>query len=387
MYKLVWRSITIIFTSLIVSGCSADDQAYFPDNHVIRLQSDILQEEREIIVTLPEGYGETDSRYPVIYLLDAEQNIRHASGTADVLTRTGGMPPAIHVGIASADRDKNFTPSKMSHVAKSGGGPKFLEFITEELKPFIEKNFRTHPFSILEGHSLGGTFTVFAMMERPNEFDAYVVVSPALWWNEEGQTERAKEFFSDGKKFNKAAFFAIGTEDGYGMRRDLKRFIEVLEASNLSEFRWEHVELEGEGHMSAPLRAHYFGMKHIFSDMQTPPEMFDAFDAGEFLAHEKRIAAKYGLEAKQTGESYMRLAFHLMEQNEEEAALAVLRRNADAYSKWHMNYNHIGQLQEKMGDMKGAIDSYRAALELTREHGDDWAQKYQEMIEVLEAGN
>ena len=67
---------------------------------------------------------------------------------------------------------------------RRGGADRFLEFIDGELKPWVNENFRTEPFEILGGHSFGGLFAVHVMLNRPDSFDAYIAVSPSLWWDD-----------------------------------------------------------------------------------------------------------------------------------------------------------------------------------------------------------
>ena len=47
-----------------------------------------------------------------------------------------------------------------------------------ELIPKIEGQYRTQPFRIFAGHSLGGLFAVHTMLTRPDLFNAYIAVSP-----------------------------------------------------------------------------------------------------------------------------------------------------------------------------------------------------------------
>lgn len=376
---------TFIFCLSLFGAVAETDSpnAFLSTTNSFDIQSKILGETRPIIVSLPDGYGETNAPYPVVYMLDGEQNIRHAIGTADVLTQTGGMPPAILVAIVSVDRDKNYTPSRVEGSVKSGGGPAFLRFLTEELKTLIESKYRTTGFSILEGHSLGGTFAIDTMLTKPDSFDAYVAIAPALWWNNEEQTKKSKALFAGQTDFKKTAYFTIGTDDGDGMRRELASFIDTLPASTETGFRWLHEELAGEGHMSAPLRGHYNAMKFVFADIQTPTILAENFSIEAFLAHERATRAKYGPGAKQSGESYTDLALELFKKDDLQGALAVFKRNGEAYPAWHMNYYYIGVVQQKLGLKAEAKLTFEKALSLAQDHGDEWIGRYNTLIEEL----
>lgn len=124
-----------------------EDSLVIGSKHIF--DSKIMDEDRPIIISLPKGYKESDANYPVLYLTDGLQNIWHVIGTVEVLTRTGGIPPMIIVGIESTNRDRDFSPTINENWPKSGGGPKYLNFIENELIPYIDTNYRTHPFRVL----------------------------------------------------------------------------------------------------------------------------------------------------------------------------------------------------------------------------------------------
>ena len=79
----------------------------------------------------------------------------------------GTMPEMILVGIQNTNRTRDLTPTKTER-ANTGGGDKFLDFIEQEVLPLVEKNYRTEPFRVFAGHSLGGLAVVYTMLSRPH---------------------------------------------------------------------------------------------------------------------------------------------------------------------------------------------------------------------------
>ena len=71
----------ILFLVASSANSSADLTEPLPSGVKHTFHSDILGDERSIIVQLPEGYDATAIAYPVIYLLDAEyfHHIAHAA--------------------------------------------------------------------------------------------------------------------------------------------------------------------------------------------------------------------------------------------------------------------------------------------------------------------
>lgn len=332
------------------------------------ITSNVLGEERPIIISLPKGYEDSKSNYPVLYLTDGLQNIWHTIGSMEVLTRTGSVPPMIIVGIESTNRSRDFSPTFNENSAGSGGGSKFLGFIEEELMPYVDSNYRTHPFRVLEGHSLGGLFTASVLMDKPELFDGYIIMSPSFWWNNEEITVKAKTFFKSHPDLDKAVFFGIGTyESGTkrGMRKELQNFIDAMQENKPENLRFEHKEMDREGHMSSTLLSNYYGLKSIFSDLIMPDEIYDNYSDTAFLKHENDIMVKYGKDAKQSAEEYMGLAFHLMNKNNLSGTITVFKRGVEAYNYDINLLSFLASTYEKNNEIDKAISTYKKAIDVS----------------------
>jgi predicted alpha/beta superfamily hydrolase len=47
----------------------------------------------------------------------------------------------------------------------------------------MEANYKTSPFKIFAGYSFGGLTAIYCMLTRPHMFDAYIAISPSLWFS------------------------------------------------------------------------------------------------------------------------------------------------------------------------------------------------------------
>lgn len=351
------------------------------------LSSKILKQDRDIIIALPKDYDKTKANYPVLVMTDGLQNIWHTVGSVGMLARSGDIPPVIIVGIPSINRSLDFTPTKSitNPKSESGRGKKFIQFIEKEVLPFVETNYRTHPYRVLAGHSLGGLFAGYTLMNHPGLFDAHIIMSPAFWWNKEEVIEQAKTFFKKNATLNKTVFFGIGTEDGYGMRQELKRFVEAIKANTPKGFRFQHREMKNEGHMSAPLLVTYHGLRFIFSDMMFSKELTDNFSAKDFEAHIKRVATKYGSAAKQTGEAYFNLAYSLAKKNNLEGAAKVFIKAVEVYPRnvWLVDY--LGKVYIKAKKIDKAIETYKKGIPVAEKYGQEHIKRFKDIIKKLEA--
>ncbi len=146
----------------------------------ITIHSKILNEDRIILISLPDNYTDTDRKIPVLYVLDGNIHFRQASGAADYMRRQGLAPEMIVVAVTNVDRNRDFSPVHSDRIPTSGGAEKFHNFLKKELISYVDKNYRASKYKILMGHSLGGVFATYSLLEYTNVFDAYIAVSPYL---------------------------------------------------------------------------------------------------------------------------------------------------------------------------------------------------------------
>jgi hypothetical protein len=151
-----------------------------------------LKEERKLFIATPANYSPTSTqRYPVLVLLDADDQPQFAAAVANVafLANRGAIPDLLIVGIPNGkDRSHDMTPPATGATAKNfptaGGAGAFADFILDEVLPRVRAKYRTLPSTILAGHSFGGLFALDVAATRPNAFSGIVAMSPSLWWND-----------------------------------------------------------------------------------------------------------------------------------------------------------------------------------------------------------
>lgn len=154
------------------------------------LPSAIMGATREINIWLPPGYADSGKTYPVLYVLDGgqDQDFHHISGLAQLGAVVGTTRDVIVVGIASVDRRNELAlpttdPDLIARYPTQGHSDRFRRFVAEEVLPFIQAGYRTSGETALMGESLAGLFVVETFLKEPQMFDAYVAVSPSLWWD------------------------------------------------------------------------------------------------------------------------------------------------------------------------------------------------------------
>lgn len=169
-------------------------------------ESRTLGNRRDILVYLPPGYRRTARRrYPVLYLQDGQNVFDAATAffgvewgvdeTAQRLIREKLIEPLIIVAVANTGdyRIHEYAPTRgvydenASRKKRSRGlARKYGRFLASELKPFIDKTYRTRPDADstgLGGSSLGGLATMALGIWYPKIFRRLAVMSPSVWWD------------------------------------------------------------------------------------------------------------------------------------------------------------------------------------------------------------
>jgi predicted alpha/beta superfamily hydrolase len=166
--------------------------------------SKILENRRDILVHLPKGYRRSLIRhYPVLYLHDGQNVFDAATSFAGVeweadetalrLAAAKLIEPIIMVAVANTGENRihEYAPTPASidgrkQVKSKGSLRSYGRFLIEELKPFIDRKYRTKreaQFTGLAGSSLGGLATLALGLWFPTYFTRLAVMSPSVWWD------------------------------------------------------------------------------------------------------------------------------------------------------------------------------------------------------------
>ena len=272
-----WIIITFVFFSLIIiSSCSAQsDTSQIVIGKSFIYKSNILHEDRKINLYLPNNYSYSNSAYPVCYLLDGDYHFEHVTGLVSFLSSMSKIPEMIIVGIGNTDRLRDFSPThtligydgKTDSVsnASSGGAEMFYEFLSKELIPSIDKNYRTQPFRILVGHSHGGLFAIYSLLEHPNTFNAFITTSPNLWWDN-------KAILNDTNKISSIVFsqpcilFMSVANEGGLQEKSIFTLKQALQNHKAINFEWNTTSYPKDWHGSVSHISVYDGLTFIYSD-------------------------------------------------------------------------------------------------------------------------
>lgn len=165
------------------------------------LESKVFNNTRKLRVLVPEGYNKSKAAYPVVYLNDGQNlfdpktaQVKQVEWGVDEtvlsLTRRRRMQKVIVVGIDNAGRSKRaneYLPWKdefLTPPLEEPQGAKYPEFVTTEVMPFIEKQYRVRKGAantVIGGSSYGALISLYTVIKKPAVFGGVILESPSFY--------------------------------------------------------------------------------------------------------------------------------------------------------------------------------------------------------------
>lgn len=361
----------------------------------------------KVQVSLPPGYMESKDIYPVVYALHGGFYFKFAVGGLQRLMEFGDIPEVIVVGISNE--------SNSYFAFGTEGANQFLDFMEEDIFPFVKHNFRTHKDRTIMGWHYTSGFIFHALVERPHLFKNYLPASPYLQGYDVSSIDFKvlNELVVDQPLLRKSLYFGVfSNERSVSMAAlSLDSLLRKKAPENL-KWRFKMVEPDydegidisvyrlwqaGLKTMYAPYRAdqkEYAGLEDFkaqggsrvmeqyyiqravkYGGSSKPPGLFSliiqAERAGDFSLFEELMAV--------FGDNYehfnmnrvMGFAAFYVEHGKVDQAIAIYENINGYYPNSVSIYEAIGQAYIKKGDNRKAITAYDTAIELAKVQSDD----------------
>ncbi|WP_345859777.1 alpha/beta hydrolase [Shewanella algae] len=317
MKKSLFISLTLLFGLLV--GCSAQslDKEGAGKQQRLTLNSNILGESREVLLRLPKHWdarhSESFARYVI---LDAEQQFEHLAPMLDYLASgvNPAIPEGVIVGIINRNRIRDFTPVKLETLPggrpagplyqQSGNAGAFLDFLDQELNPWLNARLGQPGPTVLIGHSFGGLLALEALRRQQPMFNAYLVLDASLWYDSPTYADELEQALTQGKLTGKPLYMAISnqaTTPGLG-RNDYHKQRNLALAKHLSALPSQqlifHSEFfSDEDHHSLPHIGVYQGIRWLMHSQQL--DIFaEDFSVTEVVSRFKHLSESQGIEIK-----------------------------------------------------------------------------------------
>jgi len=191
---------------------------------------------RDVDVYLPRSYRtDIDRRYPVVYMQDGQNLSDPASAYAgtweleETLERLDAHAiEAIIVGVHHAGDQRIVEYSPFPDRTHDGGeADAYLAFLTETLKPRVDRTFRTWPqrgATAMLGSSMGGLVSLYAYFRYPSVFGRAGVMSPSIWFGQGA----VLDFIDHARAPRGRIYLDVGTLEGVNAVRDARRLGRLL---------------------------------------------------------------------------------------------------------------------------------------------------------------
>ena len=268
------KKITVSFVLVLmcIMQLNVFAAASFGNIETTTINSEVLGEQRQLVVYLPANYAGSAQKFPVLYLTDGDVHGAHTAGTIDFLSKVDQAPSMIVVGIVNPrnTREQELTLVKTGdhQPAALAGADRFLHFLELEVIPQIKSRYRTLDYQVLSGTSHGGQFGINALVKRPGLFDGVIAISPSLYWNNNQLVALAQDALKQ-QTLVGHLFMSIANEEPI-MTAPFNKLAEFAAKYPIAALKVATKTLSDESHDSTTLLGQYYGLKHLFSNWAIP---------------------------------------------------------------------------------------------------------------------
>lgn len=348
------------------------------------IYSRVLNENRKIWIYTPTLTSQSvspDKRFPVLYLLDGDAHFFSTVGIIQQLSQSNGngvLPEMIVVAIENTNRLRDLVPS--NDLKKTNA---FIDFLSSELIPYIDKNYNTAPYKLLVGHSLGGLTAIDVLTKFPQLFNACIAIDPSMWFNNEKFLNNSIEQFPKQNMQGKRLFIGTANTMPRGMTisqvksdnsletqhiRSIFKMDEFLK-SNTNGLLYAQKYYETEGHNTIPLISEYDGLRFIFDYYHLDATEKDFADSTALIAsklktHYINVSNKMGYK-NSAPESFINyLAYDALGKKQFNKAQALFELNIESYPVSTNVYVSYADYFLAKNDTINAISNYKKALQI-----------------------
>jgi hypothetical protein len=219
-------------------------------NHFIK--SKILDEERQLQIYLPPNYKDSKKNYPVLYVLDGQRLFLYAVSLGQSFKQFQLTPEFIVVGIQTD------YPKRFQQLGE--GSNTFIKFLSIELKPYVDTNFRTNDEDLFFGWEYGASLVFKTMISDPTLFDAHIMASAYPIMDALDELDHIS-------KVSTNLYFSV-SPDEYDVKHGSAKLDSLLSQKNIEGLQWSYLKLDLEKHRSTAYPTLYHGLRNYYKYYQ-----------------------------------------------------------------------------------------------------------------------
>jgi tetratricopeptide (TPR) repeat protein len=248
----------------------------------------------------------------------------------------------------------------------------FLQFIKTELIPQVDSTYRTSPYRIFIGHSLGGITTINALYTIPETFSAYVAIDPSLWWDNKVLVREARRHLETANWRNKVLYLGQAntmTASDTAVNQHMyamMQFNTLAETFKRSGLRYGYKYYGDDDHGSVPLITEYDALRFIFEGYRV--DIRAVMDDPTLLPeHFRNVSEKLGAQFLPSESMVLQLAAFTVGQDTAKA-IKFYEVGTQLYPQSWRSYERLGSLWAAKGDKPKAIANFQRTLSLNPTH-------------------
>lgn len=364
------------------------------------VQSNILGELRKIWVHVPDGAANSNTRYPVVYVLDGDGHFSSVVGMIQQLSSGGNnnCPKMMVVAIPNTDRTRDLTPTHVdadppimdSTFSKtSGGGENFIAFLEKELMPYIEAKYPAAPYKMLIGHSFGGLAVIQTFTHHTDLFNAYISIDPSMWWDKQTLLKQTEKALAERKFEGKSLYLGIANtlEDGMDIKtvqkdtseasrhiRSILKLQAAFEKNKNNGLKYGSKYYPDDSHGSVPLITEYHALRFFFDFFPLKFTEQDYIDstgalADKYQSHFTKLSQKMGYQLKPDEAEINFIGYDFLRRKIYETAGRLFKLNVDNYPESYNVYDSYGDYFVAIKDTTNAILQFKKALSIKENGG------------------
>jgi predicted alpha/beta superfamily hydrolase len=410
-------AIAFIFQQYAISQTNPGKQFLQKVGTLDSLYSENLKEYRQIYIQLPADYDvKKKEKYPVVLILDGEVFLP----TVNIVQNfySGGFTPEmVLVGISnSQNRTRDLTTSKitekygMPFKEENGEAENFSKFIESELIPFIEKKYPVTNFRTLIGHSYGGLFTIYTLINHPHLFSNYLIIDPSLDWDNQKLLKEAKEKLSSQNYKGKSLFMSLSgqlhmqnpkitienvmqdTSDFTLFSRSNITFSKIVKQIKKNELAFEWKFYPNDLHGTIPYPSIKDGLISIFKwyQMENTDKFNDPSTSKEELSNiinyrSNKLKSYFGYSTPPYPQDLLNaLGYMSLDMEQLEKSKMFFEFGIQFYPNSTNTYDSMAEYYERNNDYKNALKFMNKALEISDE--EYYRQRIKELKEKNKKG-
>jgi tetratricopeptide (TPR) repeat protein len=243
----------------------------------------------------------------------------------------------------------------------AGSADNFLKFLETELIPMLDNRYRTAPHRGIVGWSFSGLFSAYAAVTKPDLFNMYLCISPAVWWDNDLIYKKIEDVsFEHPENF----VFTLGDgEEGGWVHSSTTRLLKRLEDNPTPNVTVKHIAIPKVGHSWTISSAINLGLQALYSNY-IPQNDTIIKNLDDIKSYYEELSNQWGYDVTPPGKIFRSLAWYLWGNEKKEQAIKVLRASIAYNSNDSPSIYALGYMLDEQKNLSEALIYYRKALKV-----------------------